>query len=424
MKAKRNLLIGMILSALMGWTLGFLRLPYVEKNFSFLLGFIACLALVSFGLILLFVWNKHALLIRLIGKDPTTGNSKHTSRTYAFIWIWVSVFIVFGGLVSSILIFKQNELVKTQIQHQNKKIAQQTEVIASTQISNRIFLMGNLLDKVDQELKNHPKRILSDATLARIAALSYSFQPYRYVEGDSLSAQSFSPERGQLLLALSNMNIDSSSLNKILLKAPFSGADLREADLRGVNLRRADLRGANLKDADLSGANLKNADLRGANFWGADLREADLSGVDLRRADLGWADLNEVKMKGADLSGAIFTDAKLKKADLSGAFMKWANLRGAVLHEANLAGVVLYETDLSKANLSKANLNYTYLIQANLEDSNLSGARLNKATVNEDNWLEKLNEWRITGAKEIQERYKVVENDSLPSRYRLKKIDD
>jgi hypothetical protein len=53
MKRKRYLLVGLVFGAVIGWALGFLRLPYLEKNDSFLLGFISALAFVSLVLLLL-----------------------------------------------------------------------------------------------------------------------------------------------------------------------------------------------------------------------------------------------------------------------------------------------------------------------------------------------------------------------------------
>src|ERR1043165_4629337 len=101
MKATRNLLIGVILGAVLGWALGFLRFPYVEKNSSFLVGFISCLALIALGLIFIFIWNKHLLLLRLMAKDSGIQNSSKTIRNYTIIWIIIPAFIVFGGLISS-----------------------------------------------------------------------------------------------------------------------------------------------------------------------------------------------------------------------------------------------------------------------------------------------------------------------------------
>lgn len=519
MKGKRNLIIGIILGALVILTFVYFYWLSILNNISFFLGFIACLVLVSLSLILLFIWNKNSLLISLLGKRSKTKESKNAARTHTIIWILVSVFIVLGGLVTSFLIFKQNELLKTQTQNQNKKIAQQSELLESIRTSNLEVLMGNILDEIDDELKNNPKRTLSAETIARIAALSYSFKPYGYSDEDSLTENKFSPERGQLLLALSKLNIDSSSFDEIKSKVTFSGADLSGADLRKVNFRGADLSWANLNEADLREANLNRADLRGAILWGANLRKANLKGTDLKRADLRWADLNGAVLKKADLNGADLTSAKLKKADLRGADLKWADLSGAFLNEANLAGVNLLwtvlrranlsnanfsetnlrmtnlsEADLSGANLwganlrkanlrgadlngtdlnwadltganltganltgadlkwadlsgaflneanltgvdllgaalkrtnlSKANLTEANLSRANLSEAKMSGIELTRSTVEEENWLEKLNEWRVKGAKEVKARYKIVDDITGKSNYRLEKIDD
>src|SRR5204862_7893161 len=151
-------------------------------------------------------------------------------------------------------------------QDQNKRIREQSELIESCRRSSLVILMNDILDKVDDDLKNNPGGKLSDKTIASIvAAFNYTFIPYRYWEGDSLSEKKLSPEKGQLLLELFIKNIDTSSFNKIKLNAHFSGADLRKGDLRGVDLSGADLKDVDLSDADLSGASLSSADLRGAN---------------------------------------------------------------------------------------------------------------------------------------------------------------
>jgi uncharacterized protein YjbI with pentapeptide repeats len=332
------------------------------------------------------------------------------TRTYASVWILASVYIIMGGIVSSFLIYKQNESFKSQTKYQRTRIAQQSELIASTRRSGLVLLMNNLLNRIDDELNDNPKRNLSDETIARIAGLSNSFKPYTYVEIDSLSDKKLSPERGQLLLALSNMNIDTGSLIKIMFQTSFSGADLRDADLSGADLRGADLRGADLQDANLKGANLKEADLRASNLWGANLREANLTRADLKRADLRWAVLNGANLRRANLNGADLSSAKLRKADLGEAIVQWANLSGVLLNEASLVGTSLGRTNLERANLSNANLSEANLRSTNLSEANLTGAELVGAFVSEENWLILLNELFVTGAKEIHEKYKIVDD--------------
>lgn len=420
MKGKRYLLIGVVFGMVMGWALGFLRLPHLEKNVSFLLGFIAALAFVSLVLILLTVWNRH-FLPGLTGKKTVTGDSKST-RTHTFLWIILVGVFVLGSVVSGITVYRQHESFKLQIQNQDKKMQEMAAVVASA--NNREPLMRSILDDVGEELKRNPGRTLRDTTIARIAALSLSFKPYQLIEDDGLSEQAYSPERGQLLQALVLLKIDSGSFARIKRNTLFAGADLRGTDLKGLDLSGINLRKATLKSADLSGANLKGADLGEANLWGAHLNQANLSNTNLRKADLGWAQLNEAALTLANLNGANLTNAQLRTADLNGATFQWAQAGGALFNEANLTGVDFMGTNLTNVNLSQANLSDTDLRKINLNGADLGGVRLNKALVDE-NWQEKLTEWQPTGVKQLRERYTVVSDTSDKWKrplYRLKKI--
>lgn len=425
MKVTGNFLIGVILGAVIGWALGFLRLPYIEKNSSFLLGFIACVALILLVLALLFAWKKHSTLLRLIGREPMQQNSKIATRTYAIIWILFAAFIAGSGLLSSFLIQRQSQYFKIQLQKQNNKIQHLSELTESARKSNMVFLVNDIMDKVDNELKNNPGGKLSDKTIAGIIeAFNYSFTPYRYWEGDSLSDKKLSPEKGQLLLALCTKNIDSTSFDKIKRSAHFSGADLRNGDLQGVDLSGADLEDADLSDADLSGATLNGADLRNANFWGAHMNKANLVDADLRRAVLSWVELNEAQLDSANLNGADLTNAQLRKADLRKATFRAAKLDGALLIEANMEDIELIDASLKKANLTRANLTKADVNRANFSEAIMTETELSKILNVDKDWFTKLNELHITGAKEIEEHYKIVLDKVIDdvSRYRLEKI--
>lgn len=141
---------------------------------------------------------------------------------------------------------------------------------------------------------------------------------------DLLLAKPFSPERGQLLLALVRVGVG----------VIWSDITLGRAYLRDANLSTNFLREANLSGAELSGANLAYA-----NLFRADLREANLRGANLY---------------GANLHGAILHGADLRDAELSEATLKWADLRGANLAFADLFRVTFAEADLTGANLSEA----------------------------------------------------------------------
>jgi uncharacterized protein YjbI with pentapeptide repeats len=404
-------LAGTVLGVVLGWSAGYLRVPMMEQNASFWVGFAACLALVLFVVGLLYVWNKNAFFARLIGKTSTAKDSAPAVRTYAFVWILVALFIVLGGSVSSWMIFRQNQLFVAQTQHQNQRIQEQSELIGSIRSSQQVFLMGNVLDKVDDELDSDPNRTLSDATIARIAALGYSCKPYAYFAGDSLYKKKMSPERGQLLLALANMRIDSGSFAKIKHDTPFSGADLNGTDLKGADLSGIDLRGADLRSADLSGANLSGANLKGADLWGAILNDANLGGTNLNRVDLRWAELNSANLKMANLDGTDLSNAKLRRADLSGATFRWAISAGAMFNDANLSEVDMLGTNLARANFRNANLSGGNLLRVDLVNANLEGAQLTEARVDEK-WVENTEKWHIIVSPEIQTNYQVVSDTS------------
>jgi ABC-type dipeptide/oligopeptide/nickel transport system permease subunit len=94
MKATIYLLTGLILGAVIGWFMGFLRLPYIETKPSFFMGFFACVAFLLLVLALLFALKKRAFFLPPIGKVPANADSKNARHNYSIIWILVAAFII------------------------------------------------------------------------------------------------------------------------------------------------------------------------------------------------------------------------------------------------------------------------------------------------------------------------------------------
>lgn len=395
-------IIALALGILLGAALSLTGLRTLQEHIPTLLtGFFVLLALV--GLLVLFlVLRKEWVLKKLFGVTNTdlseikdrgqalffnAWNKDYTAArqdfealyTKIFAWYsWMSfrrwiilifntLFVSFGGLLGTVLIFNQNKLLLQQnqlMQSQNYRLDQQTYLQEADRRSSLIFLMGNLLDAMDQELKSDiglpGVRDLSPQIIGRVVALSKSLRPYRYLQGDSLVAQEISPERGQLLLSIVNSQIDNSSLRRIFQVADFSYADLKGAVLSGEYL---------------SGINLSHADLAGAT-----LDETDMS-----RADMSGADLSEVVFARANLKEARFRQSKLTKAYLESADLTQANLYGAQLKGANLAGARLQQTHFTNADLSGANLSGAQISRARFEQS-----LVDSAIVNEYDWLSRL----------------------------------
>jgi uncharacterized protein YjbI with pentapeptide repeats len=407
---KRQLLIGLVFGIMIGWVFGFLRFPYIEKNASFLLGFIAALVFVSLLLMILNVWNNR-FLHSLFAYKEWAGDTKRTPKPI-LIWMVLTGVIVLGSIVSSLIIYRQNKSLKLQIQNHDKEMEEMTALVELVQKNNQEPLLRSILYEVSEELKRNPARKLTNDLINRIVALSSSLKSYQSIGHNSLSKKKYNTERGQLLKALILMNIDSSSFAQIKRHAVFAEADLRGADLKRSDMSGINLKEAHLKDADMSGANLKGANLGGANLWGANLNRANLSNADLQIADLRWAQLNEATLILANLNGVNLLNAQLIKADLNHASFRWAQSGGALFNEANLTNVNLVGNNFTKANLSQANLSNSELRGINLSEANLIGVQLNDATVVE-NWLEKIKEWQPIGGKELSKSYTVVAVEKL-----------
>ncbi len=402
MKGKKQLLVGLVFGILMGWVFGFLRLPYIEKNTSFLLGFIASLIFISLLFLLLTVWNRR-FLHGLFSNKEGERDAQSTPKTI-LIWMVLTGVVVLGSIVSSLIIYRQNKSFKLQIQNHDSEMQKMKATVELLQKTNQVPLMNNILEEVGEELKHNPARTLTDATINRIAGLSSFLKPYQFIEKDSLSKKKYSVERGQLLQALLLMNINPRSFTQIKRSVVFAEADLSGADLKGLDLSGINLKGAYLKDVDLSSINLKGANLYGANLWGANLNQANLSNADLQRADLSWAQLNEATLPKVNLNEAILLNAQLRKADLNHASFRFAQSSGALFNEANLTNVNLQGSNFTKANLSQADLSESELRPINFSEANLTGVQLNNAVVVE-NWLEKLKEWHPIGEKELSKSY-------------------
>jgi uncharacterized protein YjbI with pentapeptide repeats len=376
-------IIALALGILVGAMLSLVGLNALERHISALLiGFVVLVVILA-GLSFILVQNKEAVLKRLFGVTNTDlSEAKEMAQslfrhswdrdfdqakedfnalfTKVFAWYsWMSfrrwvvmvfnaLFVGFGGLLGTVLIFNQNKLLVRQnelLQRQNTRLDQQTYLQEADRRSSLIFLMGNLLDALDKELKDDigqpGVRDLSPQLMGRVIALSNSLRPYRYLEQDSLVLREISPERGQLLLSLVNSQIENGSLRRIFQNADFSFSDLKGAMLSGeylagINLSSANLHGATLDEADLSGADLSDADLGEAILARARLREARLRNSNLQRAYLESADLRRANLYGADLRRANLALAQLQQAHFSTADLRAANLSSAVFQRATL----------------------------------------------------------------------------------------
>ena len=267
------------------------------------------------------------------------GNWFIWGRLRNWWWSWIlGIFASLGGLTGTLLLVNQNELLQNQnnlvanqtelLSRQNKLIENQMSLEEASRRGSLVVLMSNIFDKVDREIENQRDKMikekkevtdstkysLSQSLIGQIAALSEAFKPYRFMDGDTMIKEPLSPERGQLLITIVRLPLDTGTLKKIFWLSAFDSADLR-----GVYLNQVYLENAYLFKADLSKAELFAAKLKGARLRDAVLRGALLELADLRKANLISADLSRANLRRANLSGTYLAEANLKSASLGDA---------------------------------------------------------------------------------------------------------
>ncbi|MCS6991665.1 MAG: pentapeptide repeat-containing protein [Chitinophagales bacterium] len=417
---KKNFLYAGLLVAgvLAGWFLGYLRLPFADRDYVFLMGFIAGITLALLLLVLWLMWVRHKYLLRALrsaSKMPDTPG-----RHYQILW-WLFALVIAGGALS-VFVFSHrlSRTVKKELKGVHEQLKQQAYLTESTRMANLLLLLNSIIDNAEQELQQ--QGTLSDAVIARLAALSFSLKPYRLLRGDSLSARPYSPERGQLLQALLLLQPDSASLARIRQRVTFAGADLAGAQLSRVDLQGVDLRGANLQAADLGGSNLLGADLTDADLSEANLKGARLTNASLRRADLRWSRLDSADLRFAVLDGARMDHAHLVHTTLHSASALFAFLHATVLYDTDLSHAVLRGSKFDQASLQQVNLSRADLRLTSFAGAYLQHNRFDLALV-DSTWHQNLTRWQPDGMQALVQTYSLVQDttDKYNNRiYRLR----
>ena len=165
----------------------------------------------------------------------------------------LTVFAAVGGLMGTILLYNQNQLLTGQnelLLNQNRKIDIQTSLMESERRGAQVVLMGNVLEDMSAEIQRQKNEgvgndstsyELSSSLIGRIAATSQGFMPYKFLQGDTLTIGEYSLERGQLLLALLKSRIHTKSIRRIYMDCTFESAYMHNFKLKYADLNYADL---------------------------------------------------------------------------------------------------------------------------------------------------------------------------------------
>ncbi|HEX8322103.1 pentapeptide repeat-containing protein [Longimicrobium sp.] len=277
------------------------------------------------------LWNAWSTWVRS-GEGLPWPESPTRDFAAALVARFTRVGLTFVILASLPLIITVLQLIA--LTRQTELINRQTELAESARRSALIFEQTAILDKIDEEMgaltvaeADSGKPRLPLRLEGRIIALSRSLRPYRYLDGDNLTPMALSPERGQLLTALMNSQIDMS---RILTQANF-----QYSDLPGIRFRDFDLGQERMvvSQVTIIGDTIilrpDEISLAGSNFRSSLLEDGSFKLVRLEKADFRYADLSSVDFEEAKLIGADFSYATLTGVDFTDANLQHVVFEGA-----------------------------------------------------------------------------------------------
>lgn len=316
-----------------------------------------------------------------LGEITSKLSAKYTWITYRnwVISVFQALFIVFGGLLGSVLVYNQNELIKKE----NWRLDQQTHLQEAERRSSSVFYLSTVTEAIDRELKADSNRYFSPQLIGNISSFSYRLKPYRFLEGDSLIKEPISPERGQLLTTLVYSDLEDLTYQEIYKRSNFENSDLNNSlfskipgqvnnlqyqllfeGKMGPHYYRKDSFIIKKGHVNMSGLNLKGSQAKESIFYNTHFYGSNLDKIDFTKSKMTLSKLRDVKA-----NNTILDSTTLVKASLSGEF-KGASFKGAKLNGARIASMLFHNED-SDLNIVESELNCVRIEGAHIKTDSL-----------------------------------------------------
>jgi hypothetical protein len=176
---KRKLLLPIIiiLSIVLGWSLGYIRVPYLEDDVSFWVGVIGGACLIS-------------LPVLVLGKKNTQHNIAALS--------WRRVLLIFALLVSlgiNFIFYQNQQLERTEQMSDSKELRSKLD---SLHQQNTFDLLKEVLLHIEEDIEEGDNKSLA-VHIQQLSGINQQLKPYAFSQSGGLE---LSPERGQMLLFL------------------------------------------------------------------------------------------------------------------------------------------------------------------------------------------------------------------------------
>jgi uncharacterized protein YjbI with pentapeptide repeats len=293
----------------------------------------------------------------------------------------LGLFVVFGALVGSALLVKQNKILVEQTLYlhiQNSRMLSQNGLIAD---QNQYFQDQN--EKIQKQLDQQKEEQNQEYRNELISILYEE----KYIPDYPVTSPPQKLPEYNLKVPKYNIRIRNEALHDFIeleskiLKSQktFSVNNESIQHSLNVNLRYSLLDNTDWRTGDIfSKTNIK-LDLSHAQLRDCNMAKISLMGVLLKGAHLERTDLDQANLKNSHLE-----KANLEEANLEGVHLERSHLRGVNLKRAHLRGTHFEEADLERANLEGA-----VLIDVHFERTYLEKVRFEGAYVDSLDWIEK-----------------------------------
>lgn len=389
-----------------GWALGYIRLPYLEDDHSFWIGFLGGIGSL---VLVISLWRLSAR--KSLWSDEEKGGSPDQVHRRGRVIRLMLMLVLTILAISCFNLYQMNRELAEEVEDCRRQVKESQLKMDSLEQSRWMTLMQDVLMQAEKEAGNSDGS-LSDKTLNRIAAANLQLKPFGHVDS---AGGALSPQRGQLLLALLNMELDDTTWTKLKQRVSFECADLRNASLEGADLSNAKLSGAHFSKANLDQANLSRADLSYALLDGVKGEGVDFFGSNLKRARMEWSELKNANFTEANLDGVNAGNANWTGARLDSASMQWVHFEHLFCQSCSSSGTNATGADFTAANFSRSVMTDIYWKQSKLEDLLLDGAQVDSSFFDRVELFP-----GVTGLENVRARYE-LKSDTLTNAvvYRL-----
>jgi len=308
-----------------------------------------------------------------ISTDTASNLGAHIIWRITRIGIFAIIFAILPIsflAIQTVYLGKQNDKIEKQnelITAQNNRLEQQTYLQEAGRRSSLVFLMNNVLDRMDDELKdtiNNNDRELSDQLVGRIIALSKSLKPYKYLENDSLS-MTLSPERGQLLINLTQAKLGKETYEKIFRNADFSHSELSNISFEYIDLSNVKLSNSILINVEFYHVNdlpkdMTNSILENVEFTECDFFNLNLSGSVISELILIGCSGYNIHLSGSIIDELSFEECMIESAQLNLSYINEFEVADSIIYD-----LAFYESILNRISFDDAYVDFFQLILNN-----------------------------------------------------------